>query len=175
MVNAKREKVVVIPVTFVDKEPKLLIVLDKKFNEWTFITGGCKLRESHDPLRAGLRELEEETRGVINIKNCTYSYFNFRHVSRDFENSMWHVYIVDVPLNREQQLNTIGRFNYLMKTTEVSRAYDENIAMDWVTIGDLYKRNLWTFIRYNILQPGSTFYSLWKNTSARSKYSVDFK
>ena len=51
-----------------EKEPtRYLTVCDKRWDDWTFVTGGCRKREVGWPIRTALRELEEESRGVIAI------------------------------------------------------------------------------------------------------------
>ena len=46
---------------------KYIIVKDKKYQELTFIGGGCKLNEQ--PLKCALREFKEETLNSLNISN----------------------------------------------------------------------------------------------------------
>ena len=64
----KKYKAIAIPVSFVDGKPRFLTVRDWRFKEWIFVTGGCRRREIYNPIRCALRELEEETRGVISLK-----------------------------------------------------------------------------------------------------------
>jgi 8-oxo-dGTP pyrophosphatase MutT (NUDIX family) len=52
----------------IDGVQHFLIVHDRRYREWTFVTGGCRRREVYNPLRCALRELEEETRGLIKLK-----------------------------------------------------------------------------------------------------------
>ena len=66
--NSEVHKAIAIPVIYIDGEFKFLIVKDKRFKEWTFISGGCRKREVFNPIRCALRELEEETRGILNLK-----------------------------------------------------------------------------------------------------------
>ena len=73
-----RHKAIIIPVIKSDtSESKFLTVKDSRHQEWIFVTGGCKKSEVDNPLKCGLRELEEETRGVINIRNGEFSEFQF--------------------------------------------------------------------------------------------------
>ena len=73
----RKYKTIAIPVTFTDDVPRFLTVRDKRFKEWIFVTGGCKKREEYFPLKCALRELEEETRGIINLKMGEYTHFKF--------------------------------------------------------------------------------------------------
>ena len=63
----ERHKSIAIPVSIIDNKPYMLIVHDRRYQEWTFVTGGCRRREVLNPLRCAVRELEEETRGTINL------------------------------------------------------------------------------------------------------------
>ena len=73
----KKHKAIAIPVTFAGDTPRFLTVRDKQFKEWIFVTGGCRRREIFTPLRTALRELEEETRGVVSLKEGEYTSFKF--------------------------------------------------------------------------------------------------
>ena len=81
-------KAIAVPVTFVDEKPKFLTVRDRRHKEWIFVTGGCRKREVSDPIHCALRELEEETRGVLRLKSGIYTNFKFEttttrgHLSR---------------------------------------------------------------------------------------------
>jgi 8-oxo-dGTP pyrophosphatase MutT (NUDIX family) len=77
----KKYKAIAIPVSFATGKPKFLTVRDRRFKDWIFVTGGCRRREIFNPLRCALRELEEETRGVVSLKNGEYTEFK---VHRDY-------------------------------------------------------------------------------------------
>ena len=93
----------------------MLIVHDRRYQEWTFVTGGCRRREVINPLRCAVRELEEETRGTVNLKRGTYSYFQFATKYKgpgdseaDIEDdvtSIYHVYVIDLPLTPIELIN----------------------------------------------------------------------
>jgi 8-oxo-dGTP pyrophosphatase MutT (NUDIX family) len=78
----KKYKAIAIPVSFADDKPRFLTVRDYRFKDWIFVTGGCRRREIINPLRCALRELEEETRGVVSLKNGEYTEFKFTRRSR---------------------------------------------------------------------------------------------
>ena len=110
----KKHKIVAIPVSFVDDKPRFLTVRDRRFKEWIFVTGGCRKSEISNPIRCALRELEEETRGVVNIKRCMYSYFNFNVFDQDGTPLVYHVYIIILDINKFLQRGIIKDF-YLEK------------------------------------------------------------
>ena len=84
--HEERHKAIIIPVVLQDKgPPKFLTVRDSRHQEWIFVTGGCKKSEVDNPLRCGLRELEEETRGTFNIKSGSFTEFEFKSTERSPE------------------------------------------------------------------------------------------
>ena len=102
----ERHKAIAIPMSTVNDVPHFLVVHDRRYREWTFVTGGCRRREILNPLRCAVRELEEETRGMINLKRGSYSYFKFitnTPEPRDIEDgvdvvNIYHVYVFDLPM-----------------------------------------------------------------------------
>lgn len=130
--------------------PRFLLVHDKRHREWTFVTGGCHHREVINPIRTAIRELEEETRGVIVLRRGTYKYFNFEAL-----NSKYHVFIFQVSLDAQY---VVDRFNYekwKMDTKQVCfrTIYDENDSMKFLRLDEIKVcPELWDFISENIIQ-----------------------
>jgi hypothetical protein len=170
--NEERHKAIAIPVSFADNIPRFLTVRDKRFEEWIFVTGGCRKKEIYNPLRGALRELEEETRGLVNLKSGTYSHFKFTTKNRSREELMkdrmqgvdvtlvYNVYVIDYKVNKQQQFDLIKRFyDEKRKTDErrfarlpIRRTYDENDMMSFDTLDEFYKKNRWDFITKNVLE-----------------------
>ena len=75
-----RKKVIVIP--YINR--LFLMVKDKKYEEWTFVTGSCKKNEDFSD--CALRELYEETNGTINLQKHTdiniekFFHYNFKRI-----------------------------------------------------------------------------------------------
>lgn len=167
----ERHKAIAIPVSFTDGTPRFLTVRDKRFEEWIFVTGGCRKKEIYNPIRGALRELEEETRGLVNLKSGTYSYFRFTTKDRSREELLkdrmegldvtlvYNVYVLDYNVNRQQQIELIRRFYEEKKRTDerryarlpIKRTYDENDMMSFDTLDEFYRRNRWSFITKNVL------------------------
>ena len=143
----------------------MLIVHDRRYKEWTFVTGGCRRREVYNPLRCAIRELHEETRGIIDMKSGAYAYFRF---STDYRGpgdteadadtiSVYHVYVLDFPLSKEEQDELIERFNdqkMKMELNEVpfKKNHDENTEMTWDTLeGITGRKDVWVLIRDCVL------------------------
>jgi 8-oxo-dGTP pyrophosphatase MutT (NUDIX family) len=157
----EKHKSIAIPVTFLDGVPHFLLVHDRRYSEWTFVTGGCKNKEIPDPIQCALRELEEETRGVIDITYGKCSYFTFINTYTDFEtndiNSIYHVYIIDFESTINYQKYLENRFReekHKMDTREISfkKQYDENDFMEFDTLEGLKKRKVWKMIREKIIE-----------------------
>lgn len=154
----ERHKAIAIPVCFINGEPHFLIVHDKRFREWTFVTGGCRKREIFNPLRCALRELEEETRGVINITNGSYSYFKFSVRDSCDVMNMYHVYIIDFPMSLTDQKRFIDQFTVnkqLMDTNKIrfKKQYDENDSIEFDTMNGIkYRKNIWSMIQTSVIE-----------------------
>lgn len=153
----ERHKAIAIPMCFINGEPHFLIVHDKRFREWTFVTGGCRRREIFNPLRCALRELEEETRGVINITRGAYSYFQFAVKDACEVLNVYHVYIIDFPMSLKDQERIINQFDFkkgLMDTNQIrfKKQYDENDSIEFDTINGIkHRKNIWSMIQESVL------------------------
>ena len=118
----KKYKAIAVPVTFTDGKPRFLTVRDKRFKEWIFVTGGCRRREIFNPLRTALRELEEETRGVVSLKSGQYTEFKFIHKESPTVDLEYNVFIFFVNYNRSEQQNLVRRFYDEKQKTSVKKA-----------------------------------------------------
>jgi hypothetical protein len=162
----ERHKAVAIPMSQVDGIPHFLIVHDRRYKEWTFVTGGCRRREIFNPLRCALRELEEETRGLINLKKGAYAYFKFSTDTpepRDIEDGVdvinyYHVYVFDMPMTQPELTSVISNFNEEKMKMERNfipfrKNYDENDACEFGTLESItQKENLWAMIRTHVVR-----------------------
>ena len=150
-----KHKAIAIPVSYIDDKPHFLLVHDRRYHEWTFVTGGCRKREVYNPLRCAVRELEEETRGIMNLKNGTYRYFNF---TTD-EGATYHVYIFDMPMTPSEQSTIVSKFTEEKRKMEnhqmaFRKNYDENDNLEFDTLEGMSRRKLWPLItRYVIQNP----------------------
>lgn len=167
-----RHKAIVVPIIRSDTETKFLTVRDSRHQEWIFVTGGCKKSEVEYPLKCGLRELEEETRGVINIKTGEFSEFQFESSFRSIEETrkdrldgiivtlVYHVYIINLDVTQEQQKDVIKNFHINKAKMDVSKregghikkAYDENDDISFDTLDDFNKKSRWNLIVKHIIE-----------------------
>ena len=187
MRREERHKAIAIPVTFIDGKPRFLTVRDRRFKEWIFITGGCRKKEVSNPLRCALRELEEETRGIVNIKSGEYTSFVFRTKNRTPEElkndenmgidviSVYHVYILFVNITQDEQVRIIKRFNDEKASTErrkksklpINKTYDENDFISFDTLDEYNTRQRWPMIVEHVIK-NPEFYDACNSSNRRS-------
>jgi ADP-ribose pyrophosphatase YjhB (NUDIX family) len=162
----KKYKAIAIPVTFEGDRPRFLTVRDRRFKDWIFVTGGCRRREIFNPLRCALRELEEETRGVVSLKKGEYTEFNFTVKENPTTDLIYNVYVFFVNYKRPEQMNLIKKFNdEKMKTNlkkinkePIKKTFDENDFMSFDTLEEFNTRKRWDLIIKNVIQ-NPEFYS----------------
>ena len=174
MKKETRHKAIAIPVSFADGKPRFLTVRDTRFKEWIFVTGGCRKNEILNPLRCALRELEEETRGVINIKSGEYTTFSFtirqKNVADGVEIlSVYHVFIFFVKYNQQEQNRLVRKFYDAKAKTDIRKeaklpirkTYDENDLMSFDTLDEYKARpRKWDNIVKNVIQNNEFYQAL---------------
>ena len=162
----KKYKAIAIPVSFADDKPKFLTVRDRRFKDWIFVTGGCRRREIFNPLRCALRELEEETRGVVALKTGEYTEFKFVVKESPTVDLEYNVFIFFVDYNRSQQQALVKKFYEEKQKTNlkkfnkqpIKKTYDENDYMSFDTLEEFNTRKQWKRIVDNIIK-NPEFYS----------------
>ena len=156
----KKYKAIAIPVSFADGKPRFLTVRDTRFKDWIFVTGGCRRREILNPIRCALRELEEETRGVVSLKNGQYTEFKFIHKESPTVDLEYNVFIFFVNYSRSEQQGQIKKFYEDKHKTSVKKSlrqpikktYDENDFMSYDTLEDFNARKRWSLIIDNVIK-----------------------
>tara|TARA_R110002074_G_scaffold252595_1_gene424366 strand:+ start:566 stop:1177 length:612 start_codon:yes stop_codon:yes gene_type:complete len=171
MKTEERHKCVVIPIVHSDGPIKILTVRDKRFKEWTFITGGCRKREISDPLKCAMRELDEETRGTFSISTGIYKYFKFKtkirspeELERDRRENIevtcvYHVYIFSMNIPETRQRMILRKFEEEKDKMEIrkrnkqpiKKSNDENDYMSFDTFDDFMKKRIWEFINEQVI------------------------
>jgi len=169
---------------------KFLTVRDSRHQEWIFITGGCKKSEMNDPLRCGLRELEEETRGVFSIKEGTYTTYEFESSYRSPEelrndraegltvSLVYHVFIIDVNLTLERQSEIVKTFYNIkhrmdsnkINGVRIKRAYDENDCISFDTLEEFNRKKRWRLIVNNVID-NPKFYTALSPTAEKIPFT----
>ncbi|AFK66184.1 hypothetical protein OMVG_00187 [Ostreococcus lucimarinus virus OlV3] len=162
----KKYKAIAIPVSFADEKPKFLTVRDRRFKDWIFVTGGCRRREIFNPLRCALRELEEETRGVVALKNGEYTEFKFTVKESQTVDLEYNVFIFFVDYTKPQQQTLVRKFYEEKQKTNlkkinkqpIKKTFDENDYMSFDTLEEFNTRKRWKLIVDNVLR-NPEFYS----------------
>ena len=138
---------------------KYVVVKDKKYGEYTFVIGGCKLNEPSTA--CALRELAEETRNAVSINASLMQKPSFTFESRDRSPSelrndkrkgvvvtMWYnVFVVPLEASFEQ----IERNYHAHKFTN-NKAYAETSGIYLMTLSELMKsEKTWRMMKDNVL------------------------
>ena len=155
----KKYKAIAIPVTFTGSKPKFLTVRDRRFKDWIFVTGGGRRREIPNPIRCALRELEEETRGVISLKKGEYTTFKFTVKESPGVELEYNVFIFFVNYTQQEQNELIKKFNDEKQKTNlkkiqklpIKRTFDENDFMNFETLTEFNTKKQWDRIVKNVL------------------------
>jgi len=162
----KKYKAIAIPVSFTDDKPKFLTVRDRRFKDWIFVTGGCRRREIFNPLRCALRELEEETRGVVSLKSGEYTTYKFTVKESPTVDLEYNVFVFFVDYTKPQQQTLVKKFYEEKQKTNlkkinkqpIKKTFDENDYMSFDTLEEFNTRKRWKLIVDNVLR-NPEFYS----------------
>ena len=156
----KKYKAIAVPVTFASGKPIFLTVRDRRFKDWIFVTGGCRRREIFNPLRCALRELEEETRGVVSLKSGEYTEFKFVVKESPGVDLEYNVFIFFVDYSLAEQQSQVKKFYDEKQKTNlkkllnqpIKKTYDENDFMNYETLEDFNARKRWKLIVDNVIK-----------------------
>lgn len=176
----EKHKAIAIPVSTIDNRQYFLLVHDRRYKEWTFVTGGCRKREVYNPIRCAVRELEEETRGILNLKKGAYSYFKFETPQVEYDDhfmAIYHVYVIDYQLSIEDQKKLVGRFEEEKMKMDLKqmcfrKQYDENDFMDFDTLEGMKKRKVWPMITDHVIENPEFHQAL--NSTTRQSFSLKY-
>lgn len=155
--HPETHKAITVLIANSEEEKRFLTVCDKRWDDWTFVTGGCRKREVAYPIKTALRELEEETRGVISITEGRYGTFEFE--DSENKNIFYHVFVIETYIPREIQRDMIDRFNREKAITEerkrnrqsIRRTYDESKYMSFDTMDEFRNKIKWSLIQRQVL------------------------
>ena len=155
----KKYKAIAVPVTFIGDKPRFLTVRDRRFKDWIFVTGGCRRREIPNPIRCALRELEEETRGVVSLKKGEYTDFKFVVKESQTVDLEYNVFVFFVDYTIHEQAELIRKFNdekqkmnlRKIQKQPIKRTHDENDFMNFETLAEFSTKKQWDRIVKNVL------------------------
>ena len=148
-----RYKSVVIPIL----NDKFIVVKDATYDELTFVVGGCKKYES--AYKCALRELKEETRGVLGNFNENDLIYQFHFESRNrskkelekdtkegvFVTMIYNVFFIYLP----QDININSIRSKYHKNTNIHNNETNDIRL--MSKKQLLSANMWRFMKQNVL------------------------
>jgi 8-oxo-dGTP pyrophosphatase MutT (NUDIX family) len=187
----KRNKVMTIPVIYTPDGPRLIAVRDANYKEWTFATGGCKRREN--PANCAIRELYEETRGIINLGGKYYyrKYFTFEdrrrsksELAQDRERgikviNIYHVYVISVDINPSDEIGIINKFDEHKKTMAklketnspfYKKDMDETDKIAFININNLNRYKWWDLVKEKVLDTGALHNAISMQDFKKTRY-----
>ena len=174
----KKHKAIAIPVSFQGDQPRFLTVRDWRFKDWIFVTGGCRRREIANPIRCALRELEEETRGVVSLKSVEYTDFKFTVKESPTVDLEYNVFVFFVDYSRTEQHNQVKKFYEekakmnlrKLQNQPIRKTHDENDYMSYDTLQEFNSRKRWKLIIDNVIK-NPEFYTC-VHSHERKKFSI---
>ncbi|WIA10880.1 hypothetical protein OEZ85_011046 [Tetradesmus obliquus] len=160
-------RVIVIPYVKSSRNRVLMmIVKDKVHNEWTFVSGGCKLYETNE--QSAVRELREETRAAVqvdlsacNFTRCTLATDYREPAERAHDASAkvithYHIYLIDITAYKS--IPAIVQ-SFRRRRGCVRGAYDETSDIQFLPLNAFARLgNVWPFIKNVVLQNPSFKY-----------------
>ncbi len=159
--SVRRSKILAIPyVKGDDGKPLFLAVKDKKFDEWTFVSGTCKKKSMEHPMTCAIRELKEETKECVDIDLHTWphAYMSLGTTwnepsSSPTKNQMdvyttYHIYVLDITEYARSPSSIIHGF---FDSKMTGKQFNENTDIGFFSIDDLRHMKLWKFISRIIL------------------------
>jgi 8-oxo-dGTP pyrophosphatase MutT (NUDIX family) len=155
-----RRKVIVIPYVRSGDKLLLMVVKDKSHNEWTFISGGCKLYETSE--QSAVRELKEETRAAVQLELAKTEYTKFM-IETDYREpeeqqqdsgakviTYYHIYMINI--TDYKSVPAIVQ-SFRRRVGCVQGVYDENSDIQFVSLRAFARRaNVWPFIKKVVLR-----------------------
>ena len=135
---------------------KYIVVRDAKYGELTFVTGGCKLRESN--IDCALRELAEETRESVSVPSLGRPNFTFESRDRSraelqadkaqgvFVTMVYNVFIVPIDASFEHIKRLYNSKNF------VNERYRETSGIYLMSLDELMRSpSTWKFMKDQVL------------------------
>ena len=104
--------------------------------------------------------MEEETRGVVNLKKGEYTEFKFVVKESPGVDLEYNVFIFFVNYTQQEQVDLVKKFNDEKQKTNlkkiqklpIKRTFDENDYMNFETLSEFNTKKQWDRIVKNVLQ-----------------------
>ena len=181
MSNTTKHKAIAIPVVSTADGYIFLTARDRRHQEWLFVTGGCRKREISNPLRTALRELLEETRGVIDLKEGQYSDFKFS-IQEDGCELIYTVFVFFVDYDAHHRERIVKQFSdecaryQLRKLNKqpIKRVFDENDILAFESLQEFNAHaSKWSLIVNNVIRNPSFYDALRTEPEKRKSFNFN--
>lgn len=145
----KKEKVLVVPYIEENNSIKVMSVLNRRYNEWGFISGTIEYRETY--MQAAQRELYEESKKAIciDIRNKEhYSFYVFGEYI-DSRKRIFHTKYNVVLIKMNEHIHTIQKLEKNFQNIKIiGREYNENTKLELKSTKELMnEKNLWPLMK----------------------------
>jgi len=134
-----------------------MMVKDKEYDEWTFVTGGAKPNEMFE--QCAIRELYEETNCVLDIRKHNISLTRF--YSFYFKNEiihdkvLMHYKVIFLPLHRfgYNMKNCFKLEEKFIRNMNINKSpeYNETTYLRFMNLFEIQNSKVWSFIRRKVL------------------------
>lgn len=144
-----KRKVLVVPYVpaSATRKTRFLVAQDRATGDWTFISGTCEAYEA--PIRCALRELYEETKGLMRLTQLPR---NTRHFRFHEDDKRVDVYFIPLAYSPSRMAHVVRAFD--RRRGEFPREFFENAKIRFETIAQFCRhKNVWCFIRRVIQLP----------------------
>lgn len=138
------KKVMVVPFVRYNNSKHVLVFHDKRFNEWTFMSG--TVEKGEDIKKCAERELREESENLLNLDFDKYDYSYFQTSFYEHKKLMkYHVFFIDIT---KTHLYTFKQYENHYKT----KRNNENDTMKFENfINFQHYPNIWGFVEKKII------------------------
>lgn len=139
-----QRKILAIPYVLLRKsgrKPRFLVVRDAAEGEWTFISGTCEPGEPYH--KCALREIHEETRGLVSLKALPKRTRRFR---TNYQGKRVDVLFIPLRMTEEDMKMIVENFPNM--PTYDRPELEENIEVRFETFGQFRRRRrVWSFVQ----------------------------
>lgn len=146
--NIQRIKILFVPFIIISGKHYFMMLKDREYNEWTFLSGGCKFSDTY-PDVCLYREVEEETKGIITAKMLVgklkpFKYFTEMKVKKFRLRVLYYIYPVQIRGDRTTMIHLEHKFR---DTIAKNKSQNENTELRFFSLYDMGKIRIWDFIQ----------------------------
>lgn len=146
-------KIMIVLYTIFKGQIYYLLVHDARYNEWTFISGGCKGKEFESYLDSANRELQEETRNIMGKTTVLSDEYSIDRwiTGEDGRRRAYRIYFLPLNIN-DYCLKCISE--YFCNTPPRNKSEAENSDLRFFTATEFANLPMWKSSR-DVLNHGT--------------------